>query len=652
MENSYSTGFLKLRKKLRLLRSFSGFFVTSFFIFLFIVILHFSFFQKLSELDFQNSISKRINSYFASEVFGVKEISELLNSNFFKLKPVFAGINLPGKKEYLFFDFSEKRFLEKLPDDVRNFYPVTITRSEQFLILYFEKKDVEKNLFLSLLCYVSGFFCLFILLVILISFLISKNFISPIEKIEYSINRALNGDYSFKLTWNFSTPEVIRNLFSRYNYLLDILEIEEKEKNFQIYTDGLTHLPNRQKILLDIEQTINPTLILMNIDFFKEINDCFGNTAGDLTLISVAQRLKALQNKFYFNLYKMSGDEFALLIDRKIELEDLYMTIKNIISEIEEVPFNINGHEIFIKVSIGAARSEDIDPKNLKEGKWKSLATHADMALKKAKKIGKHFLIYHESMEIHKEFERNLIWKKKIKEAINTHRIIPFFQPILNNKTGKIEKYEVLVRIADKESGIITPSYFLEAAKKSHLYEKITKLVLSKAITLFHENNYEFSINLTIQDIIEEDIKNFIFNILEENKRVAERVIFEILESEGIENYNEVINFIKRVKDYGCKIAIDDFGSGYSNFDHLMKLNVDFLKIDSSLIRDIHIDRNAELIVQTIVTFSKWLGIKTIAEYVHSKEVFDKILQLGIDYSQGFYFGEPKPKIKLRDVEK
>jgi hypothetical protein len=103
MENSYSKGFLKLRKKLRLLRSFSSFFVTSFFIFLFIVILHFSFFLKLSELDFQNSISKKINSYFASEVFGVKEISELLNSNFFKLKPVFAGINLPGKKEYLFF---------------------------------------------------------------------------------------------------------------------------------------------------------------------------------------------------------------------------------------------------------------------------------------------------------------------------------------------------------------------------------------------------------------------------------------------------------------------------------------------------------------------------------------------------------------------
>ena len=645
MEKSYSKGFLKLRKELRLLRSFSGFFVTSFFIFLFIVILHFSFFLKLSELDFQNSISKRINSYFASEIFGVKEISELLNSNFFKLKPVFAGINLPGKKEYLFFDFSEKRFLEKLPDDVRNFYPVTITRPEQFLILYFEKKDVEKNLFLSLLCYVSGFFCLFILLVILISFLISKNFISPVEKIEHSINRALNGDYSFKLTWNFSTPEIIRNLFSRYNYLLDILEIEEKEKNFQIYTDGLTHLPNRQKILLDIEQTINPTLILMNIDFFKEINDCFGNTAGDLTLISVGQRLKVLQNRFYFNLYKMSGDEFALLIDRKIELEDLYMTIKNIISEIEEIPFVINGHEIFIKVSIGAARSEDIDPQNLKEGKWKSLATHADMALKKAKKIGKHFLIYHESMEIHKEFERNLIWKKKIKEAINTHRIIPFFQPILNNKTGKIEKYEVLVRIADKESGIITPSYFLEAAKKSHLYEKITKLVLSKAITLFHENNYEFSINLTIQDIIEEDIKNFIFNILEKNKRVAKRVIFEILESEGIENYNEVINFIKRVKDYGCKIAIDDFGSGYSNFDHLMKLDVDYIKIDACLISNIVTDKNAEIITRTISNFAKELNLKTISEFVYSEEIFKKSIELGIDYSQGYYIGKPSENI-------
>nr|WP_297890535.1 EAL domain-containing protein [Sulfurihydrogenibium sp.] len=122
---------------------------------------------------------------------------------------------------------------------------------------------------------------------------------------------------------------------------------------------------------------------------------------------------------------------------------------------------------------------------------------------------------------------------------------------------------------------------------------------------------------------------------------------FEILESEGIENYEDVSGFIKEVKSYGSKIAIDDFGSGYSNFAHMLKLDVDYLKIDSSLIKNIHQDKNSQIIVQTIVGFAKKLGIKTIAEFVHNREVFEKVRELGVDYSQGYYIGEPKPEIVM-----
>ena len=118
------------------------------------------------------------------------------------------------------------------------------------------------------------------------------------------------------------------------------------------------------------------------------------------------------------------------------------------------------------------------------------------------------------------------------------------------------------------------------------------------------------------------------------------------MESEGIENYDEVKNLIKKVKEFDCKIAIDDFGSGYSNFTHILNLNVDYIKIDASIIRTIHTDKNSAHIAKLIVDFAKKMGIKTIAEFVYSEEVFRKVQSLDIDYSQGFYFSEPRKNIE------
>ncbi len=123
---------------------------------------------------------------------------------------------------------------------------------------------------------------------------------------------------------------------------------------------------------------------------------------------------------------------------------------------------------------------------------------------------------------------------------------------------------------------------------------------------------------------------------------VRGRVVFEILESEGISSYEPVSHFIGEMKAEGCKIAIDDFGSGYSNFEHILRLNVDYLKIDASLIKNIHEDLNAQYIVETIIEFSQKLKIKTIAEYVHSSEVFKKVKKMGVHYSQGYFMGKPK----------
>jgi diguanylate cyclase (GGDEF)-like protein/PAS domain S-box-containing protein len=431
----------------------------------------------------------------------------------------------------------------------------------------------------------------------------------------------------------------------------DISELVNKKEELtrQLYIDPSTGLPNRRKLFEDAEKVENPSLILINVDSFREFNDFYGNDVGDYIIKEIAKRIYLVLPDEHWRLYKLQADEYAVLITKKVSVLDIERFLVVIEEEINNKSFFFNDNEIEISVSMGIAVWENvIKSKN----KWKELIIKADMALKRAKKLNKNFIFYNDSFQIVKEYEKNIYWAKQIRKAIKEDRIITFYQPIVNNLNHKIEKYESLVRLIDEEGNIVLPSNFLEVSKKSKLYPYITRIVLERCLNTFKNTDLSVSVNISILDIIDPETYQFIERKLKENFHMAGRLVFEIVESEGVENYAYVKNFADMVKSLGCKIALDDFGSGYSNFSHIMKLNVDFLKIDSSLIRDIHIDRNAELIVQTIVTFSKWLGIKTIAEYVHSKEVFDKILQLGIDYSQGFYFGEPKPKIRLRDVEK
>jgi EAL domain-containing protein (putative c-di-GMP-specific phosphodiesterase class I) len=162
---------------------------------------------------------------------------------------------------------------------------------------------------------------------------------------------------------------------------------------------------------------------------------------------------------------------------------------------------------------------------------------------------------------------------------------------------------------------------------------------------MFENSPYEFSINLSVNDILDNQTVSYIKETLERS-RASERVVFELLESEGIENYTEVIAFITDVKRHGAKIAVDDFGTGYSNFEYLMEMKVDYIKIDAAMIKNINRAKNSEIVTETIVDFAKKLGIKTIAEFVHSQEVFEKVRDIGVDYSQGYHFGKPESTLK------
>ncbi len=245
-------------------------------------------------------------------------------------------------------------------------------------------------------------------------------------------------------------------------------------------------------------------------------------------------------------------------------------------------------------------------------------------------------LVVKEKREAHKKLK---IFKM-IQEAIDSYNIVSYFQPIVNNKTKEIEKYESLVRLIDKNKNTISPYFFLDTAKESKYYKKITSIVLKNSFKALYNTKMNISINLSALDIEKEETTKEFFYLLKKHKKKSHRIVIELLEDEKIKDINIIKNFIKKVKLFNVKIAIDDFGTGLSNFSRVLEYQPDYIKIDGSLIKDIEDNKFSKDMIETIVHFSKKQNIKTIAEYVENENIFNILCDLGVDYSQGYYFGK------------
>jgi diguanylate cyclase (GGDEF)-like protein len=427
-----------------------------------------------------------------------------------------------------------------------------------------------------------------------------------------------------------------------------VKSVRKSEKEFMHWfaIDHLTGLANRFSMIKEIGSTKPYALMLLNIDSFRELNDFYGHQTGDKALVQTAQRLSGFLHDGVgdmasgVKLYKLHADEFGILFKDKVPREGLEFVAEILLQHVSSTPFLADGHEVTLNATIGISCADDGG--HFSDGKY--FMTASNIALREAKVHKKPYFFYDESMQIEHKYEQNIIWIKKLKTAITDDKMIPYYQPILDNATGVVDKYECLIRLIDDSDKAISPYFFLDVAKKSRLYHKITRTVIQKSFATFKDSKSSLSINISVLDIQDAQMVDFILQSLLKSG-IGSRVIFEILESEGIESYEEVYSFVEKIKQYGCKVSIDDFGAGYSNFDHILKLKPDFIKIDGSLIKNIDIDPNARIITKAIVGFANELGAKTVAEFVHSKEVYDEVRSLGIDYSQGYYICEPKPTI-------
>lgn len=405
----------------------------------------------------------------------------------------------------------------------------------------------------------------------------------------------------------------------------------------QLHSDHLTSLPNRNALIRDIHSRRFYALILLNIDNFKEINDFYGHAIGDETILALTHSIQEAITPFPMKLYKMPSDEYAIALVEPMSSTQLEASRLSIIHHLESKYYDIHGASIYVTLTMGM----DIALQNRKSNA-NNLLANADIALKAAKKRHLSYMLYDETMQIKQEYQNNILWSKKVKEAIEEKRFCLYYQPIIDPITSEVVEQEALIRMIDTNGAIIAPGYFLPAAKQSRLYPLISQFVIEEVFKMLETTPHRYSINLSVDDIFDKQTKQFLLTKLRSTTH-AKRLIFELLESEGIENYSEVSSFIAEVKKFGCSIAIDDFGTGYSNFAHILRLDVDILKIDGSLIRNIDTDTNAQTILTAVGEFSKHLGLKTVAEFVHNEAVYNKCLELGIDYLQGYYLGEPKP---------
>jgi PAS domain S-box-containing protein/diguanylate cyclase (GGDEF)-like protein len=409
----------------------------------------------------------------------------------------------------------------------------------------------------------------------------------------------------------------------------DVTEVFENKSQLQKYLnyDTLTELNNRNSLLLEIKKAKSADLAIIDIDDFHRINETYGMKIGDELLKIFASRLSEHRHLYRYFIYRLHSDVFAVFStqsDKNIFIIDVETALKDIVKE----TFVLGDKELMISTITGYAHGSD------------NIMAHADAALQFAKANNiDHYAYDPLKVDNSKIYEQNIRVVKMLSSAIDDDRVVPFFQPITGTDRPR---YESLMRIMDTDGGIIPPAQFLDISKQTRFYPTLTKIIVKKTIDTFVDDDSRFSINISTEDILNQETMAFIYNYALE-KKVMSRMVLELVESESLSSFAGVTDIIYRFKNAGAQIAIDDFGTGYSNFDYLLKIKADYIKIDGSIIKLITQDERAVDLVNSIVSYANKLKMKPIAEFISNEALCAKAKALGIDYQQGFYYGKPEP---------
>ena len=377
-------------------------------------------------------------------------------------------------------------------------------------------------------------------------------------------------------------------------------------------------------------------LFLIDIDEFKEFNAKYGNHFGDLLIQSFVTRIYDILGK-ESKVIRTVGTEF-IVVYPKNESDNLIDLAENLFQVIGQKRYFIEEEMVRLYVSMSAINTPD------EAHSIQHVLRLLDETLLKVKSQGKNALSIL-GVSSYEKIKYNDI--DYIKEALEEERLVCLYQPIYDTKSKTIVKYEALARLVDKEdkTKLISPFQFMQLIKGTSQYIKMSKLVLSGVFkTLEAYPKIEISMNLDLDDLYNVDMMKLINDYLVKYQEDAPRLTFEILEDNEIEDYERVSEIFKALKEYGSKIAIDDFGSGYANYKYLICLDIDILKIDGTLIRELETHKeHATIVLKSIKNLAETFDYMLVAEFVSNETIYNRVKDLGIGYSQGMYLGEPRP---------
>jgi diguanylate cyclase (GGDEF)-like protein len=466
---------------------------------------------------------------------------------------------------------------------------------------------------------------------------LKEQFLSKADKIIFLASVLTSGILGVSLVvitrYNRKLTETVKELKKKKRELVRLM----RHLKVVAFKDDTTGLSNRKKLFQDLKKLESVRSIhfaLVNIRNFKDLNELLGLEEGDKLLRRFAKVLKREVKKLCKKclVYRIRGDKFGILACNMTDAQFLEL-IQKITKKIESYEFEVKDLKLKLDVVTGISKNR------------KNLLIEAEIAEEAAKKRGMDIYVFDDELQkIFDKLKENLRIAAILKEAVAKDGVVPFFQPIVDLSDGSIFEYEVLMRVKTGNGEIITPGQFLEVAKKIAIYEKLSRALIEKAFQISAETGARISVNLSTEDLASKNTIQWIVNSLQKYN-LKDKVCFEIVETEAFSDLKVLEEFYHKIKELGALLAIDDFGSGYSNYEYLATVKPDIVKIDGSLITKILKSEDVEKLVRHIVAFSKDLGIKTAAEFISSEEIYRKVKELGIDYGQGYFFGRPTPNI-------
>ncbi|HLF71599.1 MAG TPA: EAL domain-containing protein [Dehalococcoidia bacterium] len=416
--------------------------------------------------------------------------------------------------------------------------------------------------------------------------------------------------------------------------------------------DSLTGVPNRRRFQEEVNSSISRgehgAVLFMDVDDFKAINDSLGHSAGDEFLRSLANCLsECLRHNDV--LARLGGDEFAVLLRGATRAETIVVA-QRLLKAVREMRSVSSDQPVSSTISIGAAlypaHGASVD----------ELLGHADMAMYRVKRGGRNGLHFYQASHGSKSSSMSrVVWKQKILDALENDCFVLHAQPIIELKTGRLACYELLLRLREPNGTLVHPGKFLPAAEQSGLIHQIDTWVVQQSLTIAHElamapRPVNIAFNLSATAVGDADLLELFKREALRLRLDPSRVSIEVTETALISDLPKARAFLNSLKALGFRIALDDFGAGFSSFSRLKQVPADYLKIDGSFIANITRNQEDRHFVRAIANLASGLGIGAVAEYIQDEETMTILRDLGVMYGQGFYIGRPIPLTRILDA--